>query len=31
VIYHRPPPVVVVAHRSGEHEHEHEDGVEADD
>jgi hypothetical protein len=29
VIYHRPPPVVVVAHRSGEHEQE--DGVEADD
>ena len=31
VIYHRPPPVVVIAHRSGEHEHEQEDGVEADD
>jgi hypothetical protein len=28
VVYHRPPPVVVVTHRSGEHEDE---GAEADD
>lgn len=28
VIYHRPPPVVVVTHRAGEHE---EEGAEADD
>jgi hypothetical protein len=30
VVYHRPPPVVVVTHRAGEHENENE-GVEADD
>jgi hypothetical protein len=28
VVYHRPPPVVVVTHRSGEHEDVHEQEVE---
>lgn len=36
IVYHRPPPVVVTTHRSGdghesEHEAEHAQGVEADD
>ena len=30
VVYHRPPPVVVVRHRSGEHE-DGAEGIEADD